>query len=720
VEGEIGDKLYIIERGTCEVLKTVNGRVICVGQLSKGAFFGEIAALYDMPRTATVRTTSDVTALSLARSDLMQTIGERELDSMRMIARTQVFSSIPLFSALNSDQKVRIAAALKQQTWRKNAIITGENHITSRLYIVEHGQVLMEVKSKELLPSFWPVGAQPMITLSPGGFFGMRGLLYGAPVGFNITAATDVKTLSISFEEVLETSPPDERAAMEATMKKNMQGYLLRQIPQLKQMAEEHFRNVLEHAEEVSFKKWSVIFSQGDSIDSVYVLQKGMVVEHDGDRAAMCELPGEVERFPDVNSKPARVTPGEFFGVSCLTDKNAKASYTLVALTDVTLLRLPPGAVWSVLQAERQHIARIPLLSQDVLGKSEQYMLVGKLKPWNFSAGQFIIREGEVGDMLYVIEKGVCDAIKEIDGKEVVVSQLKRGAFFGELAVMYDMPRTATVRATTDVVAVSLSREDIYSTVSPDKIQKMRHIACTQVFQQIPLLKTLETSLKIKIAERLKSDVYQQGDDIQAEGEATHRFHIIEKGEVMLMRKGETLCKKHPGYTVGELGNMHKEKATFRCVASSKEVKTLSISMEEILETAGTGERPALERTLASCFRRALVMQLPQMKGKSDEYISAVLNHAETLRYHEGDVIFGVGKPIEAAYLLEKGEVRVTEGKRESDVDLPDLERHFGSECLSVASSGMLADVRAAYTLQAVTDCLMLRVPKAVAHLTMK
>eukprot|EP00434_Breviolum_minutum_P022833 symbB.v1.2.020147.t1/scaffold1642.1/size107908/6 len=88
-EGEVGDKLYIIERGVCEVLKNLNGREVTVGSLSKGAFFGEIAVLYDMPRTATVRTQTAVIALALSRADILAQLTTEDLEHMKLIARTQ-------------------------------------------------------------------------------------------------------------------------------------------------------------------------------------------------------------------------------------------------------------------------------------------------------------------------------------------------------------------------------------------------------------------------------------------------------------------------------------------------------------------------------------------------------------------------------------------------------------------------------------------------------
>lgn len=377
-------------------------------------------------------------------------------------------------------------------------------------------------------------------------------------------------------------------------------------------MADNYFSTVKQRAKEVRFKKWSVIIARGSPIEAIFVLERGKLVQHDGDADQLREL-GESE----VDC-PERVTPGEHFGVECLTDRRARAPYTLVALTDVQLLRVPPEAVWSVLQEERHHLDRIPLLSQEVLSKAEQYMLVAKLKAWNFPSGRNIINEGEIGDMLFVIEKGVCDAIKEVDGREVVVSQLKKGSFFGELAVMYDMPRNATVRAATDVVAVSLSREDLFSTVGPEGIEKMRVVARSQVFGNVPLLGNLPTAQKISVAANLQSDAFQEGAVIVEEGRPTSRLYILEEGEVRLTSAAGWESVLVAGQSFGTQGLLYGAPHDVTATAVSDGAKTWSISLEGILSTARTGERPMVERNLRDSTRMQLLRAIPQLNRLAD------------------------------------------------------------------------------------------------------
>lgn len=74
-------------------------------------------------------------------------------------------------------------------------------------------------------------------------------------------------------------------------------------------------------------------------------------------------------------------------------------------------------------------------------------------------AGEIVFRQGERADRLYVIGKGEVEVVRETPGKEdVVLVRLGEGQFFGEIGILGDTPRTATVRAATDIEVLSIHR----------------------------------------------------------------------------------------------------------------------------------------------------------------------------------------------------------------------------------------------------------------------
>lgn len=80
----------------------------------------------------------------------------------------------------------------------------------------------------------------------------------------------------------------------------------------------------------------------------------------------------------------------------------------------------------------------------------------------SYGAGETIFAEGDLGTEMFIIQEGVVEIIKHLGGNSHVLSRLERGDFFGEMAVLEALPRTADAVAITDVklVAINGSRFD--------------------------------------------------------------------------------------------------------------------------------------------------------------------------------------------------------------------------------------------------------------------
>lgn len=76
----------------------------------------------------------------------------------------------------------------------------------------------------------------------------------------------------------------------------------------------------------------------------------------------------------------------------------------------------------------------------------------------NYPAASTIITEGDEGDLFYIIVRGRVEILKKIDGKDTRVKILEDGDFFGEIALLANVPRTATVRTVNPTLLISLKR----------------------------------------------------------------------------------------------------------------------------------------------------------------------------------------------------------------------------------------------------------------------
>ena len=86
--------------------------------------------------------------------------------------------------------------------------------------------------------------------------------------------------------------------------------------------------------------------------------------------------------------------------------------------------------------------------------------LAEKLYPFTLPENEVVIHEGERGETLYLISRGVIRVSHVVDGKEKDLATLIAGDFFGEMALLYHEPRTATCRTVTPCVLYQLQSED--------------------------------------------------------------------------------------------------------------------------------------------------------------------------------------------------------------------------------------------------------------------
>src|SRR5437867_201450 len=119
---------------------------------------------------------------------------------------------------------------------------------------------------------------------------------------------------------------------------------------------------------------------------------------------------------------------------------------------------------------ERAQLAALPFFRG--LDALELDRIAARLVTRRVPAGQVVFSEGDAGDRYYLIREGLAEV--RIAGE--VVRQLARGDGFGDLALLFGHPRTATVTALTDLVLAGLGREDFQRLVrsSGEKVGEFR------------------------------------------------------------------------------------------------------------------------------------------------------------------------------------------------------------------------------------------------------
>uniref|UniRef100_A0A3Q3BHN8 cAMP-dependent protein kinase type II-alpha regulatory subunit n=1 Tax=Kryptolebias marmoratus TaxID=37003 RepID=A0A3Q3BHN8_KRYMA len=144
-----------------------------------------------------------------------------------------------------------------------------------------------------------------------------------------------------------------------------------------------------------------------------------------------------------------------------------------------------------------------------------------------------IIDQGDDGDNFYVIDRGAYDIFVEKEGARVCVGKYDNKGSFGELALMYNTPRAATIVATGEGALWGLDRATFHRLIVKNNAKKRRMYEA--FIECVPLLKSLELSERMKIVDVLGARTYSDGERIITQGEKADCFFIVESGEVKIL-----------------------------------------------------------------------------------------------------------------------------------------------------------------------------------------
>lgn len=196
--------------------------------------------------------------------------------------------------------------------------------------------------------------------------------------------------------------------------------------------------------------------------------------------------------------------------------------------------------------------------------------------PVNFAKNELIIREGDVGKSVYVMESGSLQVLKNNQPIHI----MGKGKIFGELAILCNTTRTATIKAIEECKLWAIDRECFQTIMMKTGLIKqkdfMKFLSTVSLFKEFP-----EDSMS-RVIDCLEETNFKKGDYIIRQGAKGDTFYIINKGKVKVTMtdKGDNenfvryLTK---GEFFGEKALKEEEVRTANVVADSDEVECLAI-----------------------------------------------------------------------------------------------------------------------------------------------
>jgi len=235
---------------------------------------------------------------------------------------------------------------------------------------------------------------------------------------------------------------------------------------------------------------------------NVHVLKKGDIVfkRNDYTNSFFTVLRGDVgiQIDPVDPNKLVTLGPGAFFGEMGLISGRRRTA-TVVAASDCVLFETPRRTMLKLVQSVdslRRTLDQVAIMRQvqthlaPGVPASELKEMVETAEIQKFKAGDVIFTQGDQGDHMHLIRSGSCTVSMRVGGRDVVLSYVPSGNYIGEMALLSEAPRSATVKAAHNTETVCIKGD-----------------AFKRVLDRNP---TLKANVEAKFRQRIKANEQMQ------------------------------------------------------------------------------------------------------------------------------------------------------------------------------------------------------------------
>ncbi|XP_051269255.1 cGMP-dependent protein kinase 1-like isoform X2 [Dicentrarchus labrax] len=153
------------------------------------------------------------------------------------------------------------------------------------------------------------------------------------------------------------------------------------------------------------------------------------------------------------------------------------------------------------------------------------------MRPTSLTKGCCVIQEGDDGSTVYVLEEGMVEVTKQ----SKTLCTIGPGKVFGELAILYNCTRTATVTALTDIKLWAIDRQGFQTIMM--RTGFIKHSQYTDLLRSVPSFQSLPEDILSKLADVLEETHYSDSDYIIRQGASGDTFFIISEGQVKVSQQ---------------------------------------------------------------------------------------------------------------------------------------------------------------------------------------
>jgi cAMP-dependent protein kinase regulator len=217
--------------------------------------------------------------------------------------------------------------------------------------------------------------------------------------------------------------------------------------------------------------------------------------------------------------------------------------------------------------------------------------------------GEVVMRQGTFGTALYVILRGEVAVVRETPPPAVTLAKLRTGAFFGEMSLITNFPRSATVVAESDLDLLVVPRKQVSELCMADAqvlrtlLRFCRGRMVATMMAVSPIFQPLGPDVRKRLLQHFRLREYVPGAEVVTEGVESGGLHIVMAGRCKVARRGEgeapkVLATLGPGDVFGEMSLLTKGPAMASITAETRVWVLVLPTLE--FENAISREHPEL------------------------------------------------------------------------------------------------------------------------------
>lgn len=280
------------------------------------------------------------------------------------------------------------------------------------------------------------------------------------------------------------------------------------------------------------------------------------------------------------------------------------------------------------------------------IDKASQLSIIKKVKCYEINGKEIIFQQGQPGVCFYVVSSGRLE-VRANNERSILIA----GMSFGELALLDDRPRTATITTLEPCILWSLDRKTFMKTIT--KIRMQEYDENKKFINSVGIFNILTNTQKEALLGACVTQTWPVGHVIIKEGDIGNLFYIVKEGTAVCNPEKSDSIQVHTGGYFGEHALLF-ERPRLATVVAATEIKLITIGKQSLLEVLGND----FEYILFRNSQRIALERSPALKSLSIKQREALLDHTVIKKYQSGDVVVRKGSvKCQKLWILIRGKI---------------------------------------------------------------